>query len=221
MGAAAPFISLGGSFLTSALGGKMAQNAAAQLSPAEQTAQTGAQGAAGALGTQGSQMFGLGLPALQGSTNYFSTLLNGSPAALSAATAGPQRALTQQLAGGKLALQQSGIRGGARDLAMAQLTRDNAASRAGLTTGVQPGAASALANIGSTATGQGITATGNSGNLWGNLLQTAFEQRKYARDQGQQAGAGLGNLAFGLLNKLPGMGGGSFPSTGQVSGPPI
>jgi hypothetical protein len=75
-----------------------------------------------------------------------------------------------------------------------------------LITGVQPGAAEALTNIGQTQTGQGagiagqgVGATGQSGSLFANLLGQGTENRKYARSEGEKFGSGFGGLIFDLL----------------------
>lgn len=213
MGPVVPFIPAIAGAIGGIFGGKKATASAMQRSPEEQTALTGAQGAAGNLASQGSQQFatGTGLTAsgtstLQQPTNYFSKLLSGNRALQSQAIAAPRGAIEDTYAGAERSLDRSGVRGAARDVAKADLAKNQAGAISSLITGVQPGAASALTSIGTTEqgiganiSGQGIGATGGSGNLFQNLLSQGSANRQYGNQQGQQFGGAFGKLLFGLL----------------------
>lgn len=219
---ALPWIGKGAALLGGWLGGRKAQSSAMQRSPEEQTALSGAQGAAGDLGGYGRQLFGMATPALGQATNYWQTLLGGNRAAMAQATAGPRAALTDQYRGAERGLERSGLRGGVRDLASAELSRDRASKIAGLTTGVQPGAAEQLGNLGQVSAQLGIGAAGAGANIWQHLLQGGFENRKYGRQEGQNFGAGLGGLIFDILSGVSGgRTGGSGGSTRTTTFDPI
>ena len=202
---AVPWIVKGASVLGGWLGGRKAQSNAMQRSPEELAALSGASSAASGLTQQGQTLTNTGLPAVQKSLGYYQTLLSGSRAAMAQATAGTRNALTDTYRGAERGLEHSGIRGGSRDLAAAELNRDRAGKIAGLTTGVQPGAAAALMEGGSELVGQGTTTMANAGSLWSGLLGQGFQNRTYARGEGEKAGKGIGSLLFDILS---GFGGG-------------
>lgn len=215
---AIPWIAKGGSLLAGWLGGKKAQSSAMARSPEEQQALTGAQTGANALTGMGRSLFGGGQDTLGRGTgflgqagNYWQTLLGGSRAAMAQATAGPRAAITDQYRGAERGLERSGLRGGVRDLASAELSRDRAGKVAGLTTGVQPMAAQGLSSVGGelgslglSQIGQGLGATEAGSNIWQRLLQGGFENRKYGRAEGEKAGKGIGGLIFDILSGIGG-----------------
>ena len=217
-------IGAGASLLGGWLSGRHAKKAAAQRSPEEMQALAGAQGAATGLGTlgqqgfqQGTAAFGQGLGNLGQAGNYWQTLLGGNRAAMAQATAGPRGAITDQYRGAERGLERSGVRGGVRDLAMAELSRDRAGKIAGLTTGVQPGAAQQLAGIGGDIgqlglgmAGLGAQATGGAGSLWSHLLGAGAGNRYQANEAGQAAAAPWGSIFFDLLSGMF-KGGGKSP----------
>lgn len=209
-------IALGGSLLGGWLGGKKATSSAMARSPEEQAALSGAQDAAGQFGRYGQELYsggrqtlGQGTEMLGTAGNYWDTLLRGSRAAMSQATAGPRAALTEQYRGAERGLERSGLRGAVKDLASANLSRDRAGQIAGLTTGVQPMAAQGLAGIGGelgglglSQLGQGLGATEAGANIWQRLLGAGFENRKYGRAEGAIASKNIGSLIFDILSGL-------------------
>jgi hypothetical protein len=215
---ALPWIGKGAALIGGWLGGKKAQSSAMQRSPEELAALGGAQGAAGSLGRMGSsllqggqQTLGQGTGMLGSAGNYWQTLLGGNRAAMSQATAGPRAALTDQYRGAERGLERSGLRGGVRDLASAELSRDRAGKIAGLTTGVQPFAAQQLAGVGSelgslgtSQAGLGVGAAGAGGQLWSRLLGEGFDNRRYGRAEGEHASTSIGSLIFDILSGLGG-----------------
>lgn len=207
-----PWIAKGASLLGGWLAGRHAQKSAMQRSPEEMAALQGATGSANALTQQGTTLSQTGLPALQKSLGYYQTLLGGNRAAMSLATAGPRASITDTYRGAARTLEQSGVRGGARDVATEELARDKAGKIAGLTAGVQPGAAGALADIGSNLTGQGTTALNAAGGVWQNLLGEGQKNRVYGRQEGEKAGTSIGSLLFDVLS-------GSFGKKNKVVSP--
>ena len=103
------------------------------------------------------------------------------------------------------------MRGAAKDVAEADLNRQRASQIAGLTTGVQPLAAQALAGMGGQQVSQGVGAAsagagalGQVGGLYGGLLQSGAQNRMYGREQGAQAGQSMGGFLFDIINGLGG-----------------
>lgn len=220
-----PFIPHIAGAIAGIFGGKAATKAAQKRSPEEQTALTGAQGAGSTLASQGAQQFATGTGLIQSGqtalaqpTSYFSRLLSGNRALQSQAIAAPRAAISDTFAGAGRQLEQSGVRGAARDEAKGELARQQAGAISSLITGVQPAAAGALTQIGQTSigqggaiAGQGSAAVGQSGNLFQNLLGQGFQNRTYAREQGQQFGQQAGGFVFDLLKGVLGKkGGGGF-----------
>lgn len=199
MGALAMPVAMLGSSVIGGLFGRSAQNRAAQLSPMEQAGFGGIQNAATGLGRAGNTLFGAGLPGAQQSMGYWSTLLQGNRAAMAGATAAPTAAITDQAQGMERNLERSGVRGAVKDLAKSQIAQDTGRQIMGLTTGVQPTAAQQLGSMGVSLAGQGTSAMANAGSLWGGLLGQGFAQRKYAREEGAQAGSAAGGLIFDIL----------------------
>jgi hypothetical protein len=222
--AAAPYIAQGAGLLFGGLMGRRAQQNALKRTPEEQAALGSLRSTAGTLSGTGGQLLTRGQQTLSPALNYFQTLLQGNRAAMSQAVAGPTAQITDYYRGAQRYLNQAGVRGAARDQAQADLGRERASQLASLVTGVQPGAASALASAGSGLIGQGGTLTANAGNIYGNLLSNATANKQYAEGLGTQAGAAWGK-AIGNLGQLPGKaaagddGGGLYdPSAGTSVG---
>jgi hypothetical protein len=207
---AVPWIIKGGSLLGGWLAGRKAQSSAQQRSPEELQALTSATSAGNSLLQQGQQFQKLGLPAVQSGMGYWDTLLRGSRSAMAGATAGPRGAITDQYRGATQNLEHSGIRGAARDQATAELNRDRVGKIAGLTSGVQPGAAQQLSGLGSGLIEQGGSQMNAAGGLFSGLLGQGAANRQYARSEGEKAGTGIGSFLFDILSsdfkKKPPMG---------------
>jgi hypothetical protein len=166
-----------------------------ERSPEEQAALAGAQGAAGAAQQGGQQALTEGRDYLQKPAHYFETLLGGNRAAMAQAVAAPTAQISANYRGSERALNQAGVRGAARDVAVADLNRQRASQIAGLTTGVQPYAAEQLAGLGQNMMAQAPGLLGTSGNIYGNLLNSGSANRVYARREGADTAAAIGGLA--------------------------
>src|SRR5262245_21152947 len=142
-----PIVQAGG-MVVGGIIGKKAQENAMQRSPEELAALQGAQGIAGQAGRAGGELLNQGRDYLQRPAQYFQTLLGGNRAAMAQAVAGPTAQITSNYRGASRALDQQGVRGAARDQAVADLNRQRAGQIAGLTTGMQPYAAEQLASMG-------------------------------------------------------------------------
>lgn len=195
-----PFVLKAGAAIGGSLFGKFLQGNAQKRSPEESAALGGAQGAAKGLTTQGNNLISQGSPYMQQAGSYWSTLLNGNRAQMSQATAAPRASITDVYRGAESNLERSGVRGAARDVATAELGRDRASKIAGLTTGVQPYAAQQLGSLGGdlTRTGSGLLAS--SGSIWGNLLGQGYQNRVYARGEGEKGGGAIGSMIFDILS---------------------
>jgi hypothetical protein len=223
MAAAIPFaIQAGGALVghfAAKKAAKAAQARAQARSPEELAALNQVSGAAGALGQQGSALFGQAMPGLSQASNYYATLLSGNRAAQQQATAAPRAAIGDIYRGASRGLERSGLQGAQRDTAQAELTREQAGRLAGLTTGVQPMAAEALAGLSGQMAGLGTQATGAGGNLYAMLLGQGQQNRQQAVGVGTQAGHGaantIGQLAALAGNAYAGWRGGR---TGGVTG---
>jgi hypothetical protein len=213
---ALPWIAKGASLLGGWLGGKKAQSSAQQRSPEELAALNSATSAGNTLVQQGQQFNRLGLPAVQSSMGYWDTLLRGSRSAMAGATAGARGAITDQYRGAANNLERSTLQGAQRGQAQEELNRDRVAKIAGLTSGVQPGAADALSKQGDSLLSMGGQQLNAAGGLFQNLLGEGFANRKYARQEGEKAGSGIGSLLFDVLSgfggKNSGVSGGLYKS---------
>lgn len=162
------------------------------------------------LSGQGASLFGAGMPAMRSAISYYDTLLRGDRASQAQALAGPVAGITDLYRGTEANLQRSGVRGGVKDLATAELGRDRANQIGQLTAGVQPQAASALAAMGSSATGQAQGATGGAAAGFGGMAQGATAHRMNRADALGNATSDIGELLFHAWRSKAG--GGSKPA---------
>lgn len=178
---------------------KRAQDDAMQRSPEELAALSGANATAGQLTGLGGDLATGGQQNTAAASQFFNTLLHGSRSQMSQATAGPRGAITDVYSGAERGLERSGVRGAEKDVASGELQRQKAGQIAGLTTGVQPGAANALSQIGGQQSSTAGSLFGNAGNIYARLLGEANANRLYADQQGMIAGNTYGNLAGSIL----------------------
>lgn len=166
------------------------------------------------LSGQGASLFGAGMPAMRSAISYYDTLLRGDRASQAQALAGPMAGITDLYRGAEANMQRTGVRGGVKDLMTAQLGRDRTNQIGQLTAGVQPMAASALASLGSSATGQAQGATGGAAIGFGGMAQGATADRMNRADAIGNATSDIGELLF---HAWRGRGG----AAGKPSGPNI
>lgn len=227
-----PFIPTIASTVGSIFGGKRATQAAQQRSPEEQQALQGGQAAGSALAGQGTNLFGTGTgmmttgqQTLAQPTNYYQKLLGGNRALQTQAISAPRGAISDVYRGAERSLEKGGVRGAERDVQQGELSRQRAGQISSLITGVQPSAAQALTGIGQQQVqsgagiaGQGVGATGQSGNLFAALLGQGAQNRMYARQEGEKAGGGFGSILFDILKGVGSKGGGF---TGGIKQTPV
>lgn len=236
MGAVVPFIPTIASTIGGIFGGKKATSSAMKRSPEEAVSLQGGQAAAGSLAGMGTGLYGTGTGLIeQGQTtlaqptNYYQKLLGGNRALASQAVAAPRAAISDVYRGAERNLEQSGVRGAQRDVAKGEMARQRAGQISSLITGIQPGAAGALTSIGETQTSQGagiagtgVSATGQAGNIYSNLLGQGAANRVYARGEGEKFGKSFGGLIFDMLSGVTGKkksgSGGFFPTSFPIGG---
>lgn len=187
---AAPYIAQG----VGALSSYLSSRNAGKRGPEERVALQGAQGVAGQLQQTGNHLLG----AVEGPRNYWESLLSGNRAQMAQATAGPRGAIEDVYRGAERGLDHAGVRGAARDVALGDLIREKAGKMAGLVSGVQPAAATALTGIAE----MGPNLLSTSGSLWGNLLGQGTANRQDADRQKQAAGSTAGSYLFQLASGL-------------------
>lgn len=170
-----------------------------------QGALAGQNAAAGSLGSQGSQLSAFGTPLLAQSGRYFSTLASGNRGAMTQALS-PQIAATNDVYGGTARTLSRFTRGPEKDVQLAENERQRGGAIGSLFGAGRAGANSELANMGATATGQGIGATGASGSLFGNVANTSQAAQIEQNKEQQQSGQGFGGLFFDILKSFTPLG---------------
>jgi len=203
-----PMIASGVSAVVGGIAGKRAQNKAKKegvvRSPEEAAAISGLSGQANRLAGQGNQMMGQGQRLLQGPANYYQTLMSGDRAATANAIAPQMAQITDVYRGAERNVDRVGMRGAVRDQQMGELGRERASKLAGLVTGVQPGAATALTGLGNQFMQSGTGLASNAGNLYAQYMTgmrgEGVQQRNYENQQGEQAAKVWGGLAGDLIN---------------------
>ena len=202
---AAPLI-IGGSTLGASLLGRRGPGREEKASLSASTA------AAKQAQQQGAQLFQFGFPQLRQAGTFFSRLLAGDRGVLA-----PEAAdITQRASGEARALEQLGVRGGARDVALADVGQRQSTALANLLPRARFGAAESLANLGGSATAAGQAGAGGAASLFAQLLQLQQQGRLGGAALGQQAGRDIGGLLFDLLLGLQKGGQGLLPSRQTV-----
>lgn len=220
MAAAAIPIAMGvGSMVSARSGSKSAaktERIASTPTALERSSAAGAGGAAGKLGGIGDILYGQGKGSLGRATSYYETLLGrGGRGAMESAVAPAAESISDLYGGVSKSLEGSNVRGGVRDMALAEAEREKRGKISRLTAGVQPGAASALGDIGKFQTGTGVGATGASAGIYSDLLGKGLQSRGLGltgRLEGEKArgqtGSDIGNMLFTLLASGAGKSGG-------------
>lgn len=181
-----------GGAVAGALAGRKATSMAQQRSPEELAALSGARGIGDQASRAASSILGESKPYMAQAGQYYQTLLRGSRPAMAQAVAGPSAEIGARYRGAERGLAQMGVRGAARDVAKANLNRQRASDVSGLITGLQPGAADALAKLGISGMQTAGPLLGTAGNIYGNLLGYGAENRRYARSEGEKTSKAIG-----------------------------
>jgi hypothetical protein len=197
-------IATGAGGVVGAIASRKAQQDAMVRSPEEAANLAGAGGAAGGAGSAATSLMTGAKPYLKNAGSYYQTLLNGNRAAMAQATAAPRAQLQEAYRGAATGLAQSGIRGAAKDVLAGNLQRQGAGQIAGLTTGVQPAAATALGALGSDMAKTAAPLYGTAGNIYSNLLNNGLYNRQQAMAEGSKTGAAAGKLVADLGGSVAG-----------------
>ncbi len=219
MAAAALPIAMGVGSLASGLFGKKSAKKTEQIASTptagEQAASAGGFKTAGRLGGMGDALYSQGTGSLGRATSYYETLLGrGGRGAMESAVAPAAESITDLYGGVSRNLEGSNVRGGVRDMALAEADREKTGKIARLTAGMQPMAASALGDIGKFQSATGVGATGQAGGLYDALLGKGLSSRSlgltgrlHAEDARGQTGGDIGQMLFTLLASGAGKGG--------------
>ncbi len=190
--------------------------------PEEQEARAGTTRQAGKLGGIGETLYGQGAGSLGRASSYYEALLGrGGRGAMESAVAPAAESISDLYGGVSRSLEGSNVRGGVRDMALAEAEREKRGRISRLTAGVQPGAASALTGIGKFQQATGAGATAKAGGLYSSLVGSAVQGRSLGL-QGRLAGEkhrgetgqDIGNLLFSVLSSQ----GGGGKSGGRAAG---
>ena len=190
-----PLAIMAGGAIISHYAAKKATADAQKRSPEELADVTGAQGGPATLQKAGGEQLATGAATQAPATSYFNTLLSGNRAQQSQAVAAPTAKITDIYGGAERNLEQSGVRGAAKDVASADLNKGRASAISGLVSGVQPAAASALTSIGQTQQAQGAGMVGAGSNIYGGLLGAGQQNRQEAQKAGTATAGAIGSIA--------------------------
>lgn len=206
-----------GSSLIGGIMGKKAASSAMQKTPEEQNAFAANTRLAGQQTKQGNEMFNTAMPAVKSSLGYYNTLLSGNRAARVGAVAPEAESISSAYDGANRATARGYVQGGVRDQAIAENARAKAGQISRLTTGVRPGAAAAMSQIGASLLPGAAARAGTAANIYGGQGYTEMQNRKTGREAGGEASANFGGL-FARLLSLTGKGGGGSGSGGGGNG---
>lgn len=197
------------------------------------TLATGRESAGRALESEGQGARQLGTGWMGQAAGYYMPLVSGARGGMSAALAPERGQITDIYRGARKGLDRSGMVGPGRDVAEAELARDQAGKLAGLAPAARAGAAAALAGMGGQQVGAGLQLSGLGGQAAGQALgarqaqgnntlgaagllqHRADQERGRAADTGMAAGGFLfdalqaqrGKKSGGGANLSPGMAG--------------
>ena len=161
--------------------------------------------AMGNVSNQAGFLSGVGNPLLSKASSYYQTLLGNSRSGIQTLLAPETNQIADTYRGAKAGLAQSGMRGGAKDMATANLNRDEAGAVAGL-------APAAKASALSGAQGLGLGASQGAQQGYASLLGPAESQYQFGVKESDLTGQGLGSFFAQLLQSF-GKGGGGLNTT--------
>jgi len=207
MGAVAmPAAMLGSSIIGGIASNKAAKNAS-KLSPSEQGALNEQTSGAAQQRTQASELYSKFMPYYQQAAGYYGTLLGGNRAALGQQMMPERQGINDAYAGAQTRLDRSGVQGGVRDQAIANMNREKAGRYATLLGSARSGAAGSLASMSSGAVNAGQSGLAGAMNTQGQISQTGLYNRAYGNQQGLAAGQSAADMIFQILKGIPGAGG--------------
>jgi hypothetical protein len=198
---AVPAIIGAGGAIGSSLIGSHAASEAMKLTPEERRAYDAQSGLADQMKSQGTKLFGTAMPALQNTLSYYQTLMGrGGRSAADALTAPARENVSSVYKGAARGLVKSGVQGGARDTALADLNREKAGQMSRLVTGVQGNAAQAQGGLAGNLIGSAGGFESGAGSLYGNMGDVAGKNKRLGLETGGKTASGFGGLMAQLMN---------------------
>lgn len=199
-------IGAGGAIGSSLIGSNAASSTYDQAQKELQPFRRGAMRNADELSGNSRQLFGQAMPAVQQSLDYYKNLLgaNGRKG-LYSAVAPAAGTIAENYRGATSSLTKN-LRGGERDMGLAELKRQQVGDTARLVSGVQPGAAAALGGMGSGLVGQAQSGFAGAGGIYGGLAG-----QPVATELGYKAGSDSAGSMGALLARLMSF----YPSGGK------
>lgn len=199
MGGLVPAAISAGGAVGSALIGR--HSGGSPLTAGEGSALTSAMTSARTAASQGSTLFGMGAPLLSQAASYYQRLLGGDRATVGMATAPQRQGITEAYTGAERGLEATPtLRGGAKEVARAELARQKVGQLGMLVPNAINAAAPAAASLGLGATGAGTSATGQAGSLYSTLTGQGENARQFDTEQGYRLGSNIGGFLTNLLS---------------------
>lgn len=226
--AAVPAISLGAQYFMNRGKNKKIDSALNTATTGLQSSASDLSGFGNKLASTGSPLLGDAQKSLTGASSaynqvgsYMSPILSGSRGAMNQALAPDLAAITDTYRGAGKAIENSGMRGGTRDLATAELNRDRAGKLALLPAQARANAASGMMDVGQGKANVGATQAGAGGNLfgqatsakqgatsgYGTLFGGALQQQQQQQGQNSQAAGAIGSMIFDAVKSKGSKGG--------------
>jgi hypothetical protein len=180
-----------------------------QLSPEEIQNRQNVSDIARLLGAQGSDLYNVASPLYRQAANYYGGILSGNKAAIAQTIAPEAEALAEMNAAEQKSIENSSLRGGARDMALAESGRSGAGRISALVPQARKDAAAAASGIGLQGMGLGTQQEGAAASTYGTLAGMGQQDRQFAINaemQNRFAAAGLDIQSKQLqLNAMLGM----------------
>jgi len=174
-----------------------------QRTPQEMQALNSVSGLARLISGQGSNLYNVGSPAYQQALAYYQRLLGGDHAAITEAVAPEGEALAEVYKGAGKSLEAGPLRGGARDLATAELGRQKAGQIAAIAPAARQAAASQAGQLGLAGATAGTSAEQAGAGLYNQVVGSEQQNRQAAQTQslnqqnlGLQASLGAAKLTL-------------------------
>jgi hypothetical protein len=225
-----PAISLGAAYFANRSAKKQSQQSQQKLD----TTTTALQGSAKDLSDTGTNLIGQGknisapgFNNLGAAAGYYSPIVQGSRASIQQSLAPERSLVSDYYRGATKGLERSGMTGGSKDLATAELARDKAAKLSGLAPAARRDAAQGLAGVGSQQVQAGLATTGqgvNAKQTGASVLSPVYAGQNYRAagdmDYYRQTGQGIGGMLFDTLKAGSGTKKSPLPSSPSTSGFP-
>lgn len=174
-----------------------------QRTPQEAAALQSVSGLARLISGQGSNLYNVGSPAYQQALAYYQRLLGGDHAAITEAVAPEGEAVSEVYKGAGKSLEAGPLRGGAKDLATAELSRQKTGQIAAIAPAARQAAAGAAGQLGLAGATAGTSAEQAGAGLYGQVVGAEQGNRQAAQAQslnqqnlGLQASLGAAKLTL-------------------------